>query len=366
MSPAPTRLARTCAVYAACHFVVDLACIWTLMNQVVPDLSACSPSAAALSVMAYDALAFCLQLPTGAALDVLGVRCWRPAALASLGLVAAGVTFGCAGAGPLAFLSVGLVACGNALFHCAGGIEVLWEEGERMAAAGEFIATGAAGFFLGSLHLGATFMPALLLALLSGCAALVHLVLSAPARSVPEASVSLTVEAGVALALIAVCVGLRSYAGMVMGFPWKQDLALAVLAVVAGKAAGGRLSDLIGAPATTAVSLGGAAVLFLLSWTSVVAGVVATFLFNYTMAITLCSLARLLPHAKGTAFGIASFALAIGALPALLGHATGTPHVLCAVSLVSCTLLEVALALLARLDRRRGGERQVSLRFGRS
>ncbi|MFR8062632.1 MAG: fosmidomycin resistance protein, partial [Lancefieldella rimae] len=47
----------------------------------------------------------------------------------------------------------------------------------------------------------------------------------------------------------------------------------------------------------------------------------------------------LLPCAKGTAFGIASFSLAVGSLPALLGFVLSSPLVLAVLAAVSLALL---------------------------
>ena len=141
--------------------------------------------------------------------------------------------------------------------------------------------------------------------------------------------------------------------GTVMAFPWKAEFAWAVaaiVAVVAGKAVGGYLSDAFGPFVAGAISLAGAAPLFLLSWQSPVAGVCATFLFNFTMAITLTALAGVLPRSPGLAFGIASFSLAIGAAPALLGFAPTGPGLLCVLSLVSLALLMAGLIVADRQD----------------
>ena len=81
-------------------------------------------------------------------------------------------------------------------------------------------------------------------------------------------------------------------------------------------------------------------------------GLAATLLFNFTMAITLSELARLLPRARGTAFGIASFSLAIGAFPALMGLRAVSPGALCVLSLVSLASLLGGLAAAERVGRR--------------
>ncbi len=338
-----STIARVTCVYAICHCVVDLACVTTLMGAVAPSLAAGGPQASALAILAYDLLAFCLQLPLGALLDVVGRRRSLDAAMLSFALVAAGVSCGMAQA-PIP--AVVLVALGNALFHDVGGVEVLGESQGRDAPSGLFIATGAAGVFGGSLPgfnrwAGA---PYLLLCLLFASAALV---LSAPRSDEPGGlSVTLTGRGWMAVALLAATVALRSYTGLMMGFPWKASVSLvaaAVAAVVAGKAAGGAVADAIGPLGASVLSLGAAAVLFAFSWTSVPAGLGATLLFNFTMAITLGELARLLPDARGMAFGIASFSLALGALPALLGLGFASAPLLSLLSILSLVLLLAGL-----------------------
>ena len=344
-----SRISRITCVYAFCHWVVDLACITTLMGAVVPQVRQAGLEFAVLAVLMYDMLAFCLQLPVGALLDVWGRRQSQRAAMASFALAAMGVSAAWMGGTPAMVAAVAFVALGNALFHCVGGVEVLGESDGRAAPSGMFIATGALGVFLGGLSAFTSWVgtPPLLLALLVACAAAV---LHAPSSDASEGlSLSLDQRGWLAVALLAATVALRSYTGMVMAFPWKAAPALtlaAVCAVVAGKAVGGVAADALGAPLASALSLGLAALLFLPSWTSVPAGIAATFLFNFTMAITLSSLAALMPRAKGLAFGIASFSLAIGALPALLGFRVASSAVLCALSLASLALLELGLSLM--------------------
>lgn len=354
MSSGASRLVRVTAVYAFCHFVVDLACVTCVLGLVAPVLDPMGSEAHFMAVLVYDMVAFCMQLPAGALLDVMGPRRWKATALLSFALVAVGVVISRAGVG--AMVAIMLVALGNAAFHCAGGEEVLLESGERAAPSGLFISTGAAGVFLGGLssfQQWALAAPALL-ALLGVSAVLAwHLDVGDDSEEDPDWTLD---EAGrLAVVLLAVTVALRSYAGMVMAFPWKAELALAavaIAAVVAGKAAGGIVADRFGMRTASVVSLGGAAPLFLLAWGSVPAGLVATLLFNFTMAITLSELARLLPRARGTAFGIASFSLAIGAFPALLGLRASSPEALCALSLVSLASLLGGLAVAEGTGRR--------------
>lgn len=353
------RLARITAAYAFCHVVVDLACVTTVLGWAAPFFGLRSVQHSALAILAYDLVAFCFQLPLGALLDALGRRQSRRAAMASFALVAAGVSAGWTGAdwagavsgALIQVVAVLLVALGNALFHCVGGVEVLGESDGRAAPSGMFISTGALGVFVGGLAAFNSWRgtPVLLLALLVACAAAV---LWAPSSDEPgELQLAVSPIGWAAVALLAMTVALRSYTGMVMAFPWKAEFVLAltaILAVVAGKAVGGCVSDVLGAPLTSAFSLGVAALLFPFAHTSVAAGLAATFLFNFTMAITLSALAGLMPQAHGLAFGLASFALAMGALPALLGLRATSGGALAILSLASLIFLELGLMLARR------------------
>ena len=98
---------------------------------------------------------------------------------------------------------------------------------------------------------------------------------------------------------IVVC--LRSYVGMLLDFPWKAEKSwglILICAIVLGKACGGILADAIGSFKASFLSLGISAILFVFSQYPV-AGILAVFLFNMTMPITLWAVARILPGAKG-------------------------------------------------------------------
>ena len=208
------------AVYGVSHFVIDLACIATILGAVSRALGIEGAEGVVAAIVAYDLLAFCLQLPFGALVD-LADRNAR-AAMVACGLVAAGTFVSAAPHAPAALAAVALVAVGNALFHCAGGLDVL--------------------------------------------------------------------------------------------------------NVAQGKA-----------------TLPGALFPFAAAFPAI--GMLAAFLFNFTMPVTLISLANLMPASKGITFGIASFSLAIGALPALIGFDVDGPMALSVLAIASLACLLPALRL---------------------
>ena len=347
----------TTFAYALCHFVVDFACVSTMLcavSRVLGESGQGSMEVVALSILLYDIVAFTLQLPIGIALDQLDKNSY--AALLSYALVGAGVILSLVPIALLEWPAILLLAIGNALFHSAGGLSVLNISQKHAGPSGIFIATGAIGVFLGtqSAQMERLQIAFSLLVLLFLCALITLVVQKVNKKYWNVHNVSfdiseLSFNTLLAIALLSLVVALRSYVGMVMAFPWKSEmllLVLSILGVFAGKALGGVVADRIGFRTTAIFSLIAAATLFVPSWEMPPMGLLAVFFFNFTMSITLASLANILPNANGTAFGLASFSLAVGALPALAGFRIEHPAMLSGISLVSALALGVGLTLV--------------------
>ena len=347
----------TTFAFALCHFVVDFACVSTMLcavSRVLGESGQGSMEVVALSILLYDIVAFTLQLPIGIALDQLDKNSY--AALLSYASVGAGVVLSLVPIALLEWPAILLLAIGNALFHSAGGLSVLNISQKHAGPSGIFIATGAIGVFLGtqSAQMGRLQIAFSLLVLLFLCALITLVVQKVNKKYWNVHNVSfdiskLSFNTLLTIALLSLVVALRSYAGMVMAFPWKSEmllLVLSILGVFAGKALGGMVADRIGFRTTATFSLIVAATLFAPSWEIPVMGLLGVFFFNFTMSITLASLANILPNAKGTAFGLASFSLAVGALPALVGFRIEHPVMLSGISLVSALALGVGLTLV--------------------
>ena len=292
---------------SAGHFWVDFSCALLMFSHVS------GTGEWALCALLYNFCAFALQMPIGLLADRLG-RQGRLAAL-GCGLVTAG--WGLASLPVAAAVTAGL---GNACFHVGGGVAVLRDGGDRAAPLGIFVSPGAFGIYFGTLlgrrdgfHGWVSAAGLLLFAL--------ALLLLERREGETAAPAEPPVPDRDALPVLACCflvVALRSYLGMVLAFPWKTggwSLAL-TCALVLGKGLGGFLGDRLGMVRASVLSLGLAAVLFLLSGFPL-AGTAAVFLFNMTMPITLWAAARLLP--PGLAFGTLTFALFLGFLPVWLG-----------------------------------------------
>ena len=111
----------------------------------------------------------------------------------------------------------------------------------------------------------------------------------------------------------------RSYAGGLLNYSWKALPLLSflfTLGVSGGKIAGGLLGDRIGWMRSAAGSLLLAFLLFSTASDHPLCGILAIFLFNMTMPVTLTAISRLAgPDREGTAFGLTTFALFLGTLP---------------------------------------------------
>lgn len=298
------------AAYSLGHFWVDFCCALLMFSRMkdAPQLALC--------VLIYNFCAFALQMPIGLIADKLN----RNSCVAALGCCLVALGWG--------FAKVPLLACtlagvGNGCFHVGGGIDALNVCERKSAALGIFVSPGALGIFLGGQSAAAALPGGLVALVLLAFGALFMLLDLRLRGGLTSGNAPVALDAKGKLWPLACCflvVALRSWVGLALSFPWKAGAwaVLATCAVVLGKAAGGFLGDAIGMRRASAISLGLAALLFAFG-NLPLAGVLALFLFNMTMPITLWASAKLLPGGKGFAFGALTFALFLGFLPVYLG-----------------------------------------------
>ena len=290
------------ALYSLAHFWVDLSCALLAFRSLSasPDFALC--------LLLYNFCAFALQMPLG----LLADRLDRNGAVAAAGCALVALAY----AVPLPLAAAVTAGVGNALFHLGGGIDTLNTGLDRSAALGIFVSPGAVGLFLGtlwgrgdavSLWAGPVGLLVLAGAILWLCRRTFGSLRSgnAPLDPTPR-------EGWGPLVPLFLVVVLRSYMGQ------GQWALVLTLALALGKAGGGLLSDRLGPRRAAGWSLGLAVALYLLSGAPL-PGLLAVFLFNMTMPMTLWAAAQLLPGAKGFGFGLLTFALFVGYLPVYLG-----------------------------------------------
>ncbi|MGB4660377.1 MAG: hypothetical protein WBI07_14465 [Mobilitalea sp.] len=333
--------------YSVFHFIIDFSCAFLIYQFVY------GADQWYLYLLLYNFCAFALQMPIGLIADK-----WNHNALcAAIGCVLVAFAYGFSAS----LLAIVIVAgIGNAMFHIGGGITVLNLSEKKAGALGLFVSPGAFGIYLGTVlgkqEVLAYGIPILVLLAAAGILLVLHFkkvkaFLSNNHEVSFEGVNSSKVLMTVGCLFTVVC--LRSYAGMLMKFPWKAEgywSITLICAVVLGKMSGGLIADRIGFRKASILSLGLAAVLFLISGYPL-AGIAAVLLFNMTMPITLWAIAKNLASAKGFAFGILTLGLFLGSIPTLLdiemkGNVMITLSIL---SILSILLLEVGLKKVAEV-----------------
>lgn len=284
------------AVYAIGHFLVDFACA-LMMLETLPG---------PVWFLVYNFCAFAMQMPIGLLADILGRN--RPFALIGIGLV---LLAACPLPVPLRVIAMGL---GNACYHVGGGREALLHD-DKMTGLGIFVSPGAIGIYLGTalaqndaVHMAVFFGLAV-------CA--LSLLLICPAGR--KRNTMANPKPVLALLMLVVVI-VRSLIGLSMESPWKVGLYVTIgaFAAAGGKALGGFAGDKVGSRTAGVGSLILAAILFLLPDIGA-AGVLGVLLFNMTMPITLRRVCDALPGMEGFGFGLLTFGLFLGYVPAAFG-----------------------------------------------
>ena len=308
-------------IYAIAHFAVDFSCAYIMFKLVFKSNSPLD------SALIYNFCAFALQMPLGLIADKTG----KDYLYATGGILLVSTAFILTGLPCV--LAAGI---GNALFHIGGG-HALLTSSDKAAPLGVFVSTGALGLYFGARVIY-TYIPLILL-LLSFILVLVFCRNSI----IAVAAIPLKLNKCIFISSFFVAVVfLRSYSGLSIHFEWAKESVwslILVLAIVAGKAAGGFILDRFGAVTISIASLLLAAIGFIIS-SSPISGVLAIFLFNMTMPVTLWAIARIIPRYKGFSFGLLTFTLFLGYLFVWLGLPLPSYNYIYAiVSLVSLVLL---------------------------
>lgn len=301
------------------HCLVDFCCIYYMSMVVVPLSLGVGVGQYMFYVILYNFVAFAGQLPVGIFGDYIQRNHYMVASGLFLLLMAYVGTFF---ALPI-LTTVLLLGIGNACFHVGGGRDAMAYNENACWPVGVFVATGAFGVFGGRWIAGHGMNWLLPMTIVLIAALLIQIILCyiSAEHKQNKQIFSLEYTQGRWSLLIAFCcfivVVLRSFAGTVFKFSWSSgSLALLMtVGIVLGKALGGILADRFGIQRTVLVSLTCSTILFFGANTVPVMGLLAVFLFNMTMPITLSMLGMHFPHAKGTMFGALTFAIFLGLIP---------------------------------------------------
>jgi FSR family fosmidomycin resistance protein-like MFS transporter len=293
----------------------------------------------------YNVLAFGTQAIFGYALDTF--RKPKQGALFSMALLSFAVA--------LIYISpafsVIFAGLGNALFHVSGGTISLNLTPKKATAPGIYVSLGALGLFMGTLIGKMTsFISFICLPLI-----LLSLVIISVTRQpkIDYSKKSCPNYSNLLILLFLIVIVSRAFVGSMLSFPWKSNIWLAfvlILAIVLGKSLGGFLADKLG---WIKVSVGGlllSAPLFFFGSQIPAVALLGSFLFNFTMPVTLVALSNTLQGNPGFAFGLTTLALLLGALPGLIGLDKLQSVYLLGIILITAGILYASLNLLSKKD----------------
>ena len=294
-------------VYTASHFLVDLACGYTLYSMYAEGKIEAA-SVAVLFIL-YNMLAFATQHLFGALADKVNSN---GSLFAFIGIISTAIGVLIGGAAP--WVSVCSVGLGNACFHVGGGIDALTES-QGFTRAGIFVSSGALGIALGCrFGQNLLFPPTLYVLALALAALAVAIFCRGERKVIPDEETSQTVisSSTLAICILLFAVVIRSYAGFATTKPTEVFTLAVAAAAFAGKFSGGILADLFGARRIGTLSLLLCVPLYYFGAESTVLFLAATFFFNIAMPITLVGAARKLRSHEGFVFGLTTVALFIG------------------------------------------------------
>lgn len=299
------------AMYSLAHFFVDMCCAFLMMRFVREGYGE--------SFLLYNFCAFALQMPIGIFLDRYGGG--HRAASAGCGFIFLSYFAALGGLLTPAAVCAGV---GNALFHAGGGVYVL-DKYDSSGALGIFVSPGAIGLYLGTTagkedRLSYIFPMLIMLFAAAFIFASPYIFRSDNKKGAAaenffsfKASAPLCTAAFLFFAVVVI----RSLGGFALSFEWKITPMAAfasVLVTAGGKAIGGFVSDFFGKESAAAVSMFGAALLYLFS-DNIICGLAAILLFNMSMPITLRAAADIFKGGRGFSFGLLTFALFLGYVP---------------------------------------------------
>ena len=293
------------------HFLVDALCGASMLGPVIEGC----PDDAFNMVTLYNMLAFATQILTGWLADKLKHDRWLW--LASIVIVVSGAT----GALKLPWLATVMLGLGNSLFHVSAGREVIRHYAHRgkgrACELGLFVAPGALGIGLGCMFPMELYMISLGGFFLTMSPFLWIWPLETPETEAVEKTEHMDVQSLLAAVVMTFCVFCRAASGFCSAAPWKASTTLSVLCfllVMGGKMAGGFAGDRFGHWRVGLVALILSWGLFLFSGGNVAVALIAQFIANLLMAMTLYVLVRLYPSSPGLMFGMAAAVLFPGAL----------------------------------------------------
>ena len=303
---------KTVGLYSVSHMLIDMACVISVLSGI--RYNEFNEVFTFLLIVLYNVLAFGLQSFFGDIFD----KNKKPHICAFMGciLTALGAILW-----KFSLVAVILSGLGNAMFHVGGGIICLKLSDNKASIPGIYEAPGAIGLFLGALAVKKLISPEYCAIILLLCAVLI---LVNKYKEIPQ-TIYREIQYNkffIILNLLLLAIAIRSFIGLSVVLPWKENLNLLfmlTLAVVLGKMTGGIIADKFGWLKVTVTALIISSPLIAFGINNPILYIIGIYFFNYTMPVTLSAIANMQKNREGFAFGLTTLALIIGAMPNFSG-----------------------------------------------
>ncbi len=327
------KIANNLLVYGFGHALVDL-----MSAVIVFSLLFISPVKFFGYTILYGILAFGLQAPLGLIVDRF--KLVKHFAITGLLVCLIGIFL----VKDFQLIAILFAGVGNALFHLGGGIVSLSLKPGKASFPGLYVAPGAIGLFIGTLIGKSGNLFSILFLIITLLVCLFILIVKIP--DYPKKNKS-PKYFELILFLLLISIFIRAFIGVSLVFEWKSNLLLVVFlvfCVFAGKSFGGILADKFGW-----IKIGGLSLLLsipLLCYYNIwYLASLGLFLFNMTMPITLVAIHNLMREWPGFSFGLTTFALILGSIPAFFGFKIFSWTVIAFMIALSALFLYLALKL---------------------
>lgn len=339
----------TTIMYFCVHFLVELICFSLLASEYSAEF-------AAITALAFDALAFVPQAPLGEL-----IHKFRKVDFGTIAVVLMGISIFLFGNNSFAIHMLGILCLtiGNAILHECGAIETVRDSEGKMAPSAIFVSGGSFGLVTGKFYhltglsiywifVALALLEVLVIVLRIRSKKLDVKLAELPTFHVCRPSIPVAV---VVLAAFFVTV-IRGYIGYAIPTSWckeTKDFFILFFLMGTGKALGGILSDKFGAGKVGVFSLLGCIPFIVFGKDVMIISVFGVMLFSMTMAITFAMCLDALPDNPGTAFGVTTLGLFIGTVPTIFINLSIT--VACVVVAIFSALCSGILAATLKMKK---------------
>lgn len=307
----------TTLLYFIVHFLVEIVC-FALLSSEYPVIYA------AITALAYDALAFAPQGPLGEL-----IHKFRKVPFATIAVLMMGISIFLFGNDIFLIHLAGLVllSFSNAILHEYGAIETVRDSGGKLAPAAIFVSGGSFGVVIGKFY-RLTGLGIYWLLILVALIEVLMIILSIRSKrldaniyDLPKFNVCRTsIPSGIIVLAAFFVTAIRGYIGYAIPTSWCKetpDFFILFFLMGLGKALGGVLADKFGAGRVGVVSTLACIPFLIFGRDVMVISVFGVMLFSMTMAITYGMCLNAMPSNPGISFGVTTIGLFIGTLPTM-------------------------------------------------